>query len=85
MQNIQYRSGCHPVIPMVNKWNEETTSINFDGYYFIYSTATERSQGEVGYGCSNVAKLSWKKNVIFKNKICMIFTKSFLFQNKLFV
>ena len=68
MLNIQFRSGCHTRTPTVNKWNEETTSINSNGYNFICSTATERSQGQVGYGCSNVAKLSWKKYIFLRIK-----------------
>ena len=33
-----------------HRWrtNEETTSIIFNGYHFMYSTATERSQEEIG-------------------------------------
>ena len=31
-----------------SRTNEETTSINSNGYHFIYSTATERSQGGIG-------------------------------------
>ena len=33
-----------------HRWrtNEETTSINSNGYYFIYRAVTEGSQGEIG-------------------------------------
>ena len=38
-----------------HRWwtNEEKTPINSNGYHFIYSTATERSQGQVGLLITN--------------------------------
>ena len=48
---------------------------------FVRTFLVRVSTGIAGfdYGCSNVAKLSWKNVYIFKKKICMIFTKSFFF------
>ena len=39
----------------------------------------------IAYGCSNVVKLNLKKKILRKKYVCMIFTKSFFFKQKLFV